>query len=365
MTSPTLSPAPPPGEPPRQILPYAAPAAVRRMSWTAILSRLGPLIGLAFVTALFSALRYDTFFTVGNFELILRQTAVVGIAALGMTLIIIAGGIDLSVGSAIAVVCVTVALLMPHQLTDPNTGVRSLTSGLPPVLAALGGIGVGVLIGIVNGGLITRLRLAPFIITLGMMSLLRGTAQGMANNTMVYPREAGFLDLLLRPFSPRHLWLLTPGVWLMVLLAILVAAILRYTRFGRYIFAIGSNEQTARLCGVPVERTKVLIYVTAAALTAVAGVLQFSYLGMGDPTTAVGLELDIIAAVVIGGASLSGGQGTVLGSLVGALIMTVVANGCSKMGLQNWVQLIVTGVIIVLAVALDRLRHRRSPAEGG
>jgi len=148
----------------------------------------------------------------------------------------------------------------------------------------------------------------------------------------------------------------------MILLAMVVSAMLRYTRFGRYIFAIGSNEQTARLCGVPVERTTLLIYVVAGALFAVAGILQFSYLGMGDPTTAVGMELDIIAAVVIGGASLSGGQGTVLGSLVGALIMTVVANGCSKMGWPNNRQLIVTGVIIVLAVALDRLRHKASAA---
>ncbi|MEO6436343.1 MAG: ABC transporter permease [Tepidisphaeraceae bacterium] len=332
------------------------------MSWGLILAKLGPLIGLLCVVALFSALRYDTFFSVGNFELILRQTAVVGIAALGMTLIIIAGGIDLSVGSAIAIVCVTVALLMPHQITDPASGARSVTGGAPPILAALGGLAAGMLVGVVNGTLITRLRLAPFIITLGMMSLLRGMAQGMADNTMVYPREAGFLDRLLQPIDADHLWLLTPGVWLMVVLAIFVSAMLRFTRFGRYIFAIGSNEQTARLCGVPVERTKLLIYVVAAAFTAVAGILQFSYLGMGDPTTAVGLELDIIAAVVIGGASLSGGQGTVLGSLVGALIMTVVANGCSKMGLENWVQLIVTGVIIVLAVALDRLRHRGANA---
>jgi ribose/xylose/arabinose/galactoside ABC-type transport system permease subunit len=197
-----------------------------------------------------------------------------------------------------------------------------------------------------------------------MMSLLRGVAQGMADNTMVYPQAGGFLDGLLQPVNPRALWLLTPGVWLMLVLAVLVSAVLRYTRFGRYTFAIGSNEQTARLCGVPVERATLLIYVVAGALFGTAGVLQFSYLGMGDPTTAVGLELDIIAAVVIGGASLSGGQGTVLGSLVGALIMTVVANGCAKLGLANWVQLIVTGVIIVLAVALDRLRHRRASAAG-
>src|SRR5687768_11222325 len=160
-----------------QPTPPAAPAAARDGgNWAVVLAKLGPLIGLVFVVALFSILRTDTFFTIGNFELILRQTAVVGIAALGMTIIIIAGGIDLSVGSAIAVVCASVALLSPHELTDPNTGARSITGGLPPVLAALGGIAIGMLIGVVNGTLITTLRLAPFIITLGMMSLLRGTA---------------------------------------------------------------------------------------------------------------------------------------------------------------------------------------------
>ncbi|HEV2293966.1 MAG TPA: ABC transporter permease [Tepidisphaeraceae bacterium] len=341
--------------------PYAAPTATGQ-TWTTILTKLGPLIGLSFVVGLFSVLTYNTFFTLGNFELILRQTAVVGIAALGMTMIIIAGGIDLSVGSAIAVVCVTVALLLPHELVDPGTGARVLTGGIHPVLAALGGIAAGIMIGCLNGALTTGLRLAPFIITLGMMSLLRGTAQEWANNTMVYPRQVGFLDELLQPIDAKHLWLLTPGVWLMLLLALVVSGVLRYTRFGRYIFAIGSNEQTARLCGVPVERTKLLVYAFAGALFAVAGILQFSYLGMGDPTTAVGMELDIIAAVVIGGASLAGGQGTILGSLVGALIMTVVANGCSKMGWPNSRQLIVTGVIIILAVALDRLRHRKRTA---
>jgi ribose/xylose/arabinose/galactoside ABC-type transport system permease subunit len=328
-----------------------------RAQWSMIFARLGPLIGLCFVVTLFSILRRDTFFTIGNFELILRQTAVVGTAALGMTLIIIAGGIDLSVGSAIALVTVTVALFMPHQITDPETGAQHTTAGVSPWLAALGGIGVGTLCGMVSGLLITRLKLVPFIITLGMMSALRGVAQGLADNTMVYPQTSP-LETLLRPLDSSRLWMLTPGVWLMLFLAMLVSAMLRYTRFGRHIFALGSNEQTARLCGVPIERTKLFIYMLGAALTAVAGILQFSYLTMGDPTTATGMELDIIAAVVIGGASLAGGQGTILGSLIGALIMTVVANGCTKLGLQNWVQLIVTGGIIILAVALDRLRHR-------
>jgi ribose transport system permease protein len=359
MTTVTQPRSEPPSQRPGQLL--STTAARGGLDWRTLLGKLGPLIGLIFVVVLFSVhpTSRANFFTVGNFELILRQTAVVGTAALGMTLIIIAGGIDLSVGSAVALSVVTVALLMPHQVTSPDTGETRMTGGLPPWLAALGGIGVGTLCGAINGALITRLKLAPFIITLGMMSFLRGQAQGMADNTMVYPSPS-YLDRLMVPISSQHIWLLSPGVWLMLALALLVSLMLRYTRFGRHIFAIGSNEQTARLCGIPVERTTLLIYMLGATLTGIAAVLQFSYLTMGDPTTATGMELDIIAAVVIGGASLSGGQGTVLGSLVGALIMGVVANGCVKLGLQNPVQLRVTGCIIIAAVALDRLRQYKS-----
>jgi ribose transport system permease protein len=150
------------------------------------------------------------------------------------------------------------------------------------------------------------------------------------------------------------------GVWVMILLAAGTAAVLRYTRLGRHAFAIGSNELTARLCGVPVERVKVFVYALGAAFAGLAGVMQFSRLTVGDPTVAVGLELDVIAAVVIGGGSLSGGEGSVLGTVIGALIMIVIRSGCSHMGLPNWVQEIVTGLIIVAAVALDRLRQRRA-----
>jgi ribose/xylose/arabinose/galactoside ABC-type transport system permease subunit len=146
-------------------------------------------------------------------------------------------------------------------------------------------------------------------------------------------------------------------VWLTLLLALAIAFLLRYTRFGRHVFAVGSNERTARLCGVPVDRIKVAVYVLAAAITGLAGVLQFAKLSVGDPTVADGLELNVIAAVIIGGASLSGGRGTVLGTVLGATIMAVVQIGCSQQGLPNWVQQIVTGGIIVLAVALDRWRN--------
>jgi ribose/xylose/arabinose/galactoside ABC-type transport system permease subunit len=198
--------------------------------------------------------------------------------------------------------------------------------------------------------------LLPFVVTLGMMGALRGTAKRVAGDETIYPDET-WLNGLMR--LGRHGGV-PAGVWLMFGLAVLVALMLRYTRFGRHVFAVGSNEQTARLCGVPVERVKLLVYALGAGFAGVAAVLQFAYLTGGDPTTAGGYELNIIAAVVIGGASLAGGQGTVAGTLVGALIMTVVANGCTKLGLANSVQEIVTGAIIIAAVLLDYVRRRDS-----
>jgi ribose transport system permease protein len=315
-------------------------------NWGEMLNRFGPLVGLAFVLVTFGGLRPETFLTWNNFEVMLLQTAVVGTAALGMTLVIISGGIDLSVGSNIALCTVVVALL--------------LKAGLPSLVAALGGTAAGAACGLLIGGLITRLRLTPFIVTLGMWGAVRGLAKGLANEQMVFVQPT-WLNQLLTSLGDGEGWmLLPPGVWLTVALALLTAGILRYTRFGRHVYAVGSNELTARLCGVRVERTKVLVYTLAGAFAGIAGILQFSYLTLGDPTTALGLELDVIAAVVIGGGSLSGGEGSVPGSIVGALIMTVVANGCTKLGLANWIQEIVTGLIIILAVTLDRLRQRKS-----
>lgn len=306
------------------------------------LTAFGPLIGLAAVCVLFAALRPETFVTRDNFAIILQQTAVIGVAALGMTLIIVAGGIDLSVGSIIALGTVVIALL--------------LQKGVSPLLAALGGVGVSALCGALSGLLITRLRLLPFVVTLGMMGALRGAAKGVANEQPVYPDETWLNGLM----QLGGVGGLPGGVWLMLVLAVVVALAMRYTRFGRHVFAVGSNELTARLCGVPVERVKVLVYLLGGVFAGLGAVLQFAYLTGGDPTTAVGLELNIIAAVVIGGASLAGGQGTITGTLVGALIMSVVANGCTKLGLSNWVQEIVTGGIIIAAVLLDYLRRRTS-----
>jgi ribose/xylose/arabinose/galactoside ABC-type transport system permease subunit len=307
------------------------------------LRRLGPLAGLGLVVLLFAALRPGQFATSGNLEIMLLQTAVVATAALGMTLVIASGGIDLSVGAQIALATVTLATL--------------LARGWSPAAALLATVAGGAACGCLIGGLVTGLRLPPFIVTLGMWGGLRGLAKGLAGETMVVAPTTWLNDLL-TALPPDRRWLLVPpGVWLTILLAVAVAVLLQATRLGRHILATGSNESTARLCGVSVDRTKLMVYALASALAAVAGVLQYAYLTVGDPTTALGMELDIIAAVVIGGASLSGGRGSVAGTLVGAMIMTAVANGCTKLDLPNWVQEIVTGVIIVSAVALDRFRR--------
>ena len=307
------------------------------------LSRLGPLAGLVAVVILFSALRPAQFANAANAEIMLLQTAVVATAALGMTLVIVSGGIDLSVGAQVALATVTLATLVSR--------------GWSPAAAAVATVICGAACGCLIGGLVTGLRLSPFIVTLGMWGGLRGLAKGLAGETMVAAPTTWLNDLLTALPADRRWLLVPPGVWLTLLLAAATALLLQATRFGRHLVAIGSNEPTARLCGVAVDRVRIVAHAVASALAAVAGLLQYAYLTVGDPTTAMGMELDVIAAVVIGGASLTGGRGSIAGTLVGAMIMTAVANGCTKLDLPNWVQEIVTGVIIVSAVALDRARR--------
>lgn len=339
-------------------------------AWRLWLGRLGPLCGLLVVWSVFAVVIGDRFWGWENGRLMLLQTSIVATAAVGATLVIVAGAIDLSVGSAIALGTVVIAL--------------GLRNGIGPLPSALLGITalavVGACIGLlVTGGLLSPiarltgkgrvLALSPFIVTLAMWGALRGLAKGLGDNSPVYidghpwlldlvgtrPSHGGLLaDLLaLDPLA-----IAAPSVWCMLALAAVVAFVMHATRFGRHVFAVGSNEETARLCGVPVARVKVLVFVVAGACAGIASVMQLAYLGMGDPTTAEGHELRVIAAVVIGGASLTGGEGSILGTLVGALLMTVVDSGCTKLGLANWVQEIVTGGIILLAVIVDRLRQR-------
>ena len=311
-----------------------------RAPWT------GPLAALVLVALLFSVLSHETFASELNLVTMVRQTAVVGVASVGMTLIIILGGIDLSVGSAVALTTVVVASL--------------LRSGHGAFVASSFGVAAAAACGLLNGTLVGWLKMSPFIVTLGSMSLLRGAAKGFADEQKIDVDARG-LEALLAPLPDGRGWMLLPiGVWITLALAAAVAALLKTTRIGRHVFAIGSNEATARLVGIDVPRVKALVYVVAGILVGWAGVMEFSTLTVGDPTDSVGLELEVIAAVVIGGGSLSGGEGSILGSLMGALLMTVIKTGCTHVGLPNWVQEIVTGIIIVVAVGVDRMRVRRT-----
>jgi ribose transport system permease protein len=216
----------------------------------------------------------------------------------------------------------------------------------------------GGVIGLLNGLAIAGLRMTPFIITLGTLGVARGTAKWMADNQTVNYDSSPINSWMTTadPFSHA----LPDGVWVAIVLAVLTSFLLRNTVFGRHIFALGSNEATARLCGIPTTRLKVLIYTLAGCFFGLAGLFQLSRLRQGDPTVAVGLELDIIASVIIGGASLNGGVGTILGSMIGALIMAVLRNGSQQMGWPTYFQEIIIGLVIIVAVFVDRLR--RNPA---
>jgi len=290
---------------------------------------------------LFTLLAPDTFARQSNLLTMLRQTAVVGIAAVGMTFTIVLGGIDLSVGSAVALTTVVVA--------------ESLRAGMGPVAAAALGVLTGGILGSCNGALIAGLKISPFIVTLGTMSILRGVAKGIADEQKIDADPRG-LDALMQ--SHAGSLALPSGVWLMLAATLFGVGLLTYTKIGRQIVAVGSNAETARLCGISIAKTTLFVYALAGLLVGLAGVLEFSTLTVGDPTDSVGLELEVIAAVVIGGGSLSGGQGSASGTLVGAMLLTVIKAGCTHLGFPNWVQEIFTGFIIVLAMSIDRLRQR-------
>lgn len=311
------------------------------------LNAAGPFLGLALVVGLFSlSSEVRPYFLAGaNFKIILVQTVVVAIGALGMTIIIVSGGIDLSVGSTVALSSVVGASLL---LKGTSQGV---------VVAAM--LAVGGIMGLLNGAVIAGFRMMPFIVTLGTMGIARGLSKWLAGNQTVNYPEAP-INNVMAIAEPTRLLPLPVGVWIAVALAVAMSVLLRQTVFGRYVFAIGSNEATARLCGIRVPLQKVAIYSLAGVLFGLAGLMQLSRLTQGDPTAAIGLELDIIAAVVIGGASLSGGSGGILGSMIGALIMATLRNGSNQMGWPNYMQEIIIGAVIILAVGLDRWRQSRS-----
>jgi len=324
--------------------------SVKPMNKLRTIARLiGPFAGLIFVFMIFRIIAPSAFYSTYNLKTIVTQSVITGVGAMGMTLVIIAGGIDLSVGSVIALCTVIVARLLASW--------GDASGALLPLCAATIAVGCGALCGFVNGYLSAGMRIVPFIVTLGTMQIVRGAAKWLGREQTVLAPSTWLNSCM--DVDPAPAWLfVAPGVWMLIALAAATALVLRRTVFGRHVFALGSNEAAARLCGIDVVKTRVLIYALCGACTGLAGIMQFANLTVGDPTAAGGMELDIIAAVVIGGGSLAGGEGSALGSLLGAVLMAMLRNGCNLVGIPNYVQNILIGAIIIAAVALDRYKQR-------
>jgi ribose transport system permease protein len=335
------------------------PGATRRSA--DVLALLGPYLGLLVVIAFFSLLLWQRgelhrFLSLSNLRLITVHASITAAVAVGMTLIMVSGGIDLSVGYVVSLVTVTTVLAYRWADASPWTWVHDTAS----VWAILVGIGTGGLAGLGNGLLITQLQVAPFVVTLGMMGAARGLAQYLSGGEPVaFPVTPEWVPWL-GAIEPKPRWLgIGPAPWTVVLLALAAGVLLRFSVLGRYIYALGSSEPTARLCGISVERTKVIIYLLAGLITGWAGILQTGRSGSGFYNVQAGLELEVIAAVVIGGGSLTGGEGTITGTLVGALLLQVLENGCSKLNQPREFRFIFIAAIIVGVAALNSWRQRR------
>lgn len=300
--------------------------------------------GTLVVLLVFFSFASNNFFTWSNISGILLSTAVIGILALGTTFVIITGGIDLSIGTGM-----TLAAVM--------TGIFLVNLQLPFIVGVIGGIATGALMGFINGFNIAVLRLPPFIATLAMMMIAQGLALVISGVRPIYFSSIpGFKDIALGTLIPG----LPNAVLILFVLALVAYLLLSKTILGRYTFAIGSNEEATRLSGVDTRKWKIIIYTVAGLFTGIAGVVIAARLDSAQPQLGVGYELQAIAAVIIGGTSLLGGRGSIMGTVIGALIMSVLINGLRIMSIQTEWQNVVVGAVILVAVFTDSLRQRRS-----
>lgn len=329
--------------------PAPSPATPATASDSQAKQKLLAFASLIVLMLIFSVLKPEAFFTTDNIIGILQSTTVIGVLAIASTFIIITSGIDLSVG-----VLMTFCAVM--------AGVLMVNLGLPMWVGVPGAVIVGALCGTASGLAITKLRVPPFIATLGMMMLLKGASLIITKTRPIYFNDVEGFDAISLGSALSDLIPGLPipnGVLIMFIVAVLCAVVLNKTALGRYTFALGSNEEAVRLSGVNVDRWKVIIYAFSGGICGIAGLLIASRLNSAQPALGQGYELDAIAAVVIGGTSLSGGVGTILGTIIGAFIMSVLINGLRIMSVaQEW-QMVLTGVIIILAVYTDNLRRKK------
>ena len=306
------------------------------------LGKVGPLIALV-AACVFFATRSDRFLTGDNLSIVLQQVMVVGVIAIGQTLVILTAGVDLSCGTVMALGAIVMTKLAAEL-------------GVSVPLAIAVGIGATTLFGLLNGLLVTRINLPPFIVTLGTLNIAFAITQLYSNAQTVtdLPEAMNALGGTFRVGGTTVVY----GVVVMLALYAITAFVLRETAAGRHVYAVGNNPEAARLTGIATPRVILGVYVLAGVLYGIAALLSVARTGVGDPNAGQTENLDAITAVVLGGTSLFGGRGTVLGSLVGALIVGVFRNGLTLMGVSSVYQILVTGILVILAVATDQLSRR-------
>jgi ribose/xylose/arabinose/galactoside ABC-type transport system permease subunit len=319
----------------------------RRIALAGLLSDNAMLLAAILIAIVFMATS-PVFGTSGNAANIMRQSASVLVLGLAMTTVVLVGGIDLSVGSVVL-------------LTGGITGTLILNYGFNPWLAIAAGLGAAAFVGLVNGTLVELLQISPVIVTLGTLIAVRGIGQAILwlNNSWVYVEDPLFTTLA------AGRWLFLPiSAALMFALYLLVAAVMTQTSFGRAVYAIGNNSRAAALCGLPVTRIKIVVYVLGGFFAGIGGLLTAARTGVVNPTAGLGLEFAVITAVVLGGTSLRGGIGRVEKTLVGTAILTMVLNYLTIRGVQDTWQTAVTGLLILAAVVLDRVLRRGREGQG-
>ena len=330
--------------------------AVLRTSALQLVFRLRALIALVLVSGVFSVLSAD-FLTAGNLAILAKHVAINAILAIGMTFVVISGGIDLSVGSIAGFCGMVAGLLLSQGLVLPWVDVVVYFHAWLVIVVALG---VGAGLGAVNGWLVARLKVAPFIATLGMLYVARGAALLMSDGA-TFANLAGEEALGNTGFARigTGAWLGLPVVvWLMIGLALVAMFAARRTPFGRQVYAVGGNERAALLSGIRVARVRLLVYVISGFCAALVGVIIAAQLGAAHPATGETFELNAIAAVVLGGTSLMGGRGSIAGTLIGAFVIGVLADGLVLLGVSEFWQMVIKGLVIVLAVILDQFQRR-------
>lgn len=300
------------------------------------------LAGVLILLVIFLSIRSPYFLTVGNLTVVGRQASLALLIAVGMTFVILAGGIDLSVGSIVALVSIL-------------TGEFMVSLHLNPVVAAVLALLCGIVVGLVNGFIVATTAIPAFVVTLGMLAVARGLALGITKGESLSGLPPSFLVL-----GQGALAGIPIPVWIAAGAAVVAHLVLSRTRFGRNVYFIGSNQEAAVLSGIRVRRTKIAIFAIAAGLAALEAVIETSRLAVGQPSAGNGYELVAIGAVVIGGASLFGGEGSILGTVLGTILLGLISNGLILLGISAYWQQVFSGVIIVAAVALNLWRQKRN-----